>query len=428
MTHKKMRMDYKWVILILCFLMEFICLGFCSSNTGLYTKAVTEALHIKRSVYSLSSSIRYAVQVLVALQFGTLVSRFGVKKMVCVGMLSLTASTAIRAYATQVYHLYIGSVLWGAGIVFAGGAIAGTIIRRWFHQNVGRYTGIVMSANGIGGAVAAQIVSPLINNGEVFGYRKAYLLSAIISFAISIIIILFLREQPADYTASGDAGGKKQPKGALWKGIPYETVKKRPYFYVAAALVFITGISLQSVGNIALVYMADIGMAPGFIATTATVGSLALTFSKVLVGVTYDKRGLRTVLLLCQSAAMLGFLLKAVLTNSAAGLVMAMTAAVLQSFAMPMETVVIPLMSNDLFGSASYTKVLGVFMAMNSLGLCLGSPLGDLCFDIFGTYKPCFWFFTVLLFGVAVCYHFVIRAAYRDKATVLAESAAPAQQ
>ena len=44
MTLQKTRLDYKWVILILCFFMEFICLGFCSSNVGLYTKAVTEAL------------------------------------------------------------------------------------------------------------------------------------------------------------------------------------------------------------------------------------------------------------------------------------------------------------------------------------------------------------------------------------------------
>lgn len=424
MMLKKTRLDYKWVILILCFLMEFTCLGFCSSNTGLYTKAVTEALHIKRSVYSLSISIRYAVQVLVALQFGTLVSRFGVKKMVCVGMLCLTASTVIRAYATQVYHVYMGCILWGVGIVFAGGTIAGTIIRRWFHQDVGRYTGIVMSANGIGGAVAAQIISPLINNGEVFGYRKAYLLSALLSLAISIVVMLFLREQPATHAADGKNDGKKKAKGVLWQGLPYETVKKRAYFYGAAALVFITGISMQSVGNVSLVYLTDIGMAPGFVATIATVSSLCLTFGKVLVGVTYDKRGLRTTVLLCLIAAMVGFLLNAILTNSPAGLVMAVIAALLQAFAMPMETVVIPLMSGDLFGSVSYTKVLGVFMAMNSLGLCLGSPIGDLCFDICGTYKPCFWFFTVMLLVVAVCYHLVIRAAYRDKTAILAEEEA----
>ena len=73
MTLKKSRLDYKWVILVVCFFMEFLCLGFCSSNVGLYTKAVTEALEIKRSVYSLTTSIRYAVQVITALYFGTLI-------------------------------------------------------------------------------------------------------------------------------------------------------------------------------------------------------------------------------------------------------------------------------------------------------------------------------------------------------------------
>ena len=423
MTRSKTRIEYKWVILILCFLMELICLGFCSSNIGLYTKAVTEALQIKRSVYSLSISIRYAVQVLVALNFGTLVNRFGVRKMACVGLLSLTSSVLIRAYATHIFHIYIGCVLWGIGIVFSGGTMAGTIVKRWFHQDVGRYTGIVMSANGIGGAVAAQIISPLINNGEVFGYRKAYLLSAIISLTVSVIVMLFLRE-PSDHGASAGVTGKKKPKGSLWQGIPYETVKTKPYFYLTAAMVLITGISLQSVGNISIVYMADIGLAPGFIATTATVSSLCLTCSKILVGVAYDKRGLRTTLMLCYSAAVFSFVLLAFLTDSAAGQVLAMTATVLQVFAIPMETVIIPLMTNDLFGSASYNKVLGIFMAMNSLGLCLGSPLGNLYYDIFGTYRPCFRFFAILLIAVATGYHFVLRAAYRDKAGVLAETEA----
>ena len=173
MTLKKSRLDYKWVILAVCFLMEFICLGFCSSNGGLYTKAVTEALNMKRSVYSLSTSLRYAVQVITALSFGAMIERFGVKKMSVAGLLSLTASVAIRALATKFYHFYIGGALWGVGIVFCGGTMAGTITRRWFHKNVGTYTGIVMSANGIGGAIAAQIITPMINNGETFGYVPA---------------------------------------------------------------------------------------------------------------------------------------------------------------------------------------------------------------------------------------------------------------
>ena len=170
MVLKKLRSDYKWVVLIVCFLMEFLCLGFCSSNMGLYTVPVTSALGIDRLAYSCWSSIRYAVQVITALFFGTMVNRFGIKKMVFMGLCSLIGATLLRAFSTSVLHIYIAGALHGFGIVYVGGTMAGTIVRRWFKQDIGKFTGIVMSANGIGGAVAAQIISPIINNGETFGY------------------------------------------------------------------------------------------------------------------------------------------------------------------------------------------------------------------------------------------------------------------
>ena len=299
--------------------------------------------------------------------------------------------------------------------------MASTIVRRWFHQDVGRYTGLVMSANGIGGAIAAQIISPLINNGEVFGYRKAYVLSAVVSLVISIVVLLFLRENPVDGPAVPADSGKKKSKGVQWVGIPYETARKKPYFYAIAALIFLTGISLQSVGGASLVHMADIGINAGFIATTATVFSLCLTFSKILVGVTYDKKGLRFALLMCLSAGLGCFLLCALMTNTPLGMGMAMTARVIEALAFPVETVMIPLLVSDLFGSASYNKVLGVFYAMNSLGLCLGSPIGDLFYDTLGTYRPCFWIFSVLFLMVILGYLLVLRAAYKEKNKVLAE-------
>ena len=196
-------------------------------------------------------------------------------------------------------------------------------------------------------------------------------------------------------------------------------LKKKPYFYLTAALVFLTGISLHSASNSTLVFMQDVGLTPEFVAIAATTCSLCLCVSKVLIGVVYDKKGLRFTLLMCQLAAIFCFFIYALLQNTAAGRVMAITATVLECFALSMETVMIPLISNDLFGSAAYDKVLGIFTAMNSLGLCLGAPLGDLCYDTFGSYRPCFWFFTGLLVIITVVYHLVISTAYRDKKALL---------
>ena len=219
----KKRLDYKWVILAACFMMEFVCLGFCSSNPGLYTNAVTTALGIPRSLYAIGTSIRYVVQVLVAFSFGSLIQRFGHKKLVALGLFSLCASMLARCYAANIIHHYIGCALWGFGIVLSGGTMAGAIVRQWFHEDIGKYTGIVMSANGIGGAIAAQIISPIINNGETFGYRKAYLLSVAISLCISIAV-LFLLKSNASQTATA---GKKKARGQIWVGIDYAVVKKK---------------------------------------------------------------------------------------------------------------------------------------------------------------------------------------------------------
>ena len=104
MSRLKSRLDYKWVTLVVCFFMEFLCLGFCSSNVGLYTVPVTSALGIDRLAYSYWGSIRYAVQVIVALYFGTLVNRFGIRKMVFTGLLSLIGATLLRAFGTNVLH------------------------------------------------------------------------------------------------------------------------------------------------------------------------------------------------------------------------------------------------------------------------------------------------------------------------------------
>lgn len=416
---KKRQIDYKWVVLVTCFMMEFVCLGFCSSNPGLYTGAVTTALGIPRSLYALGTSIRYIVQVIVGAFFGALIQRFGIKKLVGVGLFSLCGSITMRYLTANIWHHYIGCVLWGLGMVFAGGTMASTVVRRWFQEDIGKVTGIVMSANGIGGAIAAQIVSPLINNGETFGYRKAYLLSAIVSVVISVVVLILVRDNPA--AEKKPTKHTKKARSQLWDGIPFAQVKKKPYFYLTFAMIMLTGISLHSVGTISIVYMEDLGMNATFVATTATVSSLALTFAKIFTGFSYDKKGLRFTILLCHSCSMFAYLLKANMTNSTVGMVMAMTATVLGTIAMPLETVMIPLISNDLFGTASYAKVMGILYAANSLGLCLGSPLCDMYRELAGgSYRACYWFFTGLMVLVTIGFQLVIRAAYKDKEKILA--------
>ena len=413
---KKNKLDYKWIILGICFLMTFVCLGFCSSNKGLYLTAITEALDIKRSLFSINDSCRFVASAVINLFFGTLVERFGVRKMTAFGFVSLIASTLIYAYATNIFVFYIGGTLLGIGLAFTTTTMASSVIRRWFKKDIGKYTGIVFAANGIGGAVAAQIASPMINEeGNPFGYRTSYLVVALIVLMVGVLAVVLLRERPQNEVPVVSTTTKKKVSNETCYGIKYEQAKKRPYFYLSAIMVLLTGFILQGITGVYAAHMKDVGLNAGYIATVVSVFSLSLTASKLVVGALYDRFGLRIILILCQGSTVLAFLAMVFLSPSASGMVLAMVFAIFYALALPLETLVIPLIVNDMFGVASYDKILGIFCAMNYTGYALGAPIVNLCYDIFGSYKPILLTFSLLMIPICIVFQFGVSAAQKDK-------------
>ena len=79
----------------------------------------------------------------------------------------------------------------------------------------------------------------------------------------------------------------------------------------------------------------------------------------------------------------------------------------------------IPLIVNELFGAASYNKILGIFAAMNYAGYSLGTPLINLTYDIFGTYSPVFLVLGLLMLPTCAVFQLVIRTAHKERAQVL---------
>lgn len=411
----KRKFDYKWVIFVLCFFMNFVCLGFCSSNKGLYLSAITEALGIKRSLFSINDSCRFVSTALINLFFGTLIYRFGFRKMAAFGFSCLVASSLIYSISNNIWGFYLGGILLGFGASFTTTTMTGSLIRRWFKTDIGKYTGIVFAANGIGGALAAQIISPLIyHETNPFGYRISYRLVALVTLITGIAVILLLREHPKDEEGSTIVK-KRSSRGRSWEGLPFDTLRKRPYFYVIALCTLMTGFILQGIGGVYAAHFKDVGIDAGYLATIASIYSLTLTISKILVGFVYDKKGLRFILLMCHGATVIAFALLLLVSNTLSGKIMAVIFSLLYALAIPLETLVIPLVVNDAFGSTAYDKVLGIMTAMNYTGYALGTPLINLCYDSYGTYTPIFVAFIVLMPLIALTIQLALRGVQKDK-------------
>lgn len=398
----------KVMVMAACFSMIFVCLGFCSSNKSMYLSAITEALGIKRSLFSISDSCRYIATAVVNLFFGALIQRFGVKKLVGAGFLCLIISTLLYASATHVAVFYLGGCFLGIGLAWTTTTMASYLVNRWFQNNRGTMSGMVLCANGLGGALAAQIITPIIyNEGNAFGYRNAYNLVAVLLLITGILVVMFIREPSGVSTADA----KKKTRERTWQGITLAEALRKPYFYAAAVCVFLTGMSLQGINGIAAAHFGDVGMDKNFVATVLSIHSIVLCGSKFLAGFSYDKLGLRVTLIICEVCGLLSFLAMALAGADAFGMGCAAVWGVLSALALPLETVMVPLITADLFGEQDFSKLVGIFVALNTAGYAFGTPTFNLFYDILETYVPVFYLIVPIMLATIVSFHFIIKTA-----------------
>lgn len=413
------RFHYAWVIFGICFLMVCVALGFCSSTSGLYLSAITADLQIPRSLYAIGNSFRYLATALVNLFFGKLVLRFGPRKLSALGFGCLALSCLVNACARGIAGFYLGGVLLGVGLAWTTTTMVAYVVERWFTSRKGTIMGFILAANGIGGAVSIPLLTPVIY-GTSDGWRSSYLMVAGLLLVVGILVFLLLRNQPQDKGLSPLGSGQTvhKQRGREWNGISTETAVRRPYFYLCLVYVFLTGMMLQSISSVASAHMLDRGLSPELSASILSVYSLCITGSKMWAGFSFDRFGLRTTVMFCGLCAVAGFLLLAFISNG----VTAMIAMIFFALSLPLETIMLPLITSELFGRHSYAAIMGLVVSCNTLGYAAGAPLMNLIFDKTGTYSWIMVWMAGLMAVLSVQIQFVISAAHREQRAVEAKN------
>lgn len=416
---KRKSFNYAWVIVLICALMVCVVLGFCSSSKSLYIKAITDTLGISRSSFSVNDSCRFVATSIVNLFFGFLISKFGAKKLIAAGFVCLISSCLIYSFATNIFVFYIGGVLLGMGLSWTTTTMVGYVVNKWCSSNRGTIMGAILASNGVGAAIATMIVSPIINK-SAYGYQDAYRLVALILLIVFILVMLFFKNSPKNAEGEKSDVPKKKGRGQSWEGIEYSDAVKRAYFYSALVCVFLTGMMLQGITGISTPHMYDCGLDEVYVALVLSAHSLALTLFKFLTGFLYDRLGLRFTSNICMFTAVATFLFLANVTDSATGRAFAMIYGVFSSLSLPLETIMLPIYASDLFGEKSFSKILGLFVSVNTAGYALGAPVSNLCFDLTGSYNIALYISSVLMVGVIIVMNLVITTANRKRKAITA--------
>ena len=416
----KRKIHYKWIVVCSCFLMVFTCLGFCSSTTPLFLGPITETLGIKRSLFSVSSSLRYITTAIVNVFFGALIARIGARKLICFGFLALIGSALCYGLATHIAVLYLGGILLGMGFSFTTTTMVGFIVHKWCKKNKGTIMGAVLAANGLGGALSVQIVSPIIESSK--GYRAAYLVIAAILAAVGMLVVLLVREAPknGEEEEGDNAASPKKRRGRGWVGVESGVAFRRPYTWAVLVCIFLCGLTLNGITGISAAHMRDVGLDPAFVATVISVHSLALAGFKFLSGFLYDRFGLRVTVAISTLTGVGVMIALASVTDTVLGAVLAVIYGVFSALALPLETVMLPIFANDLFGEHSYNKMLGIIVSVNTAGYAAGALFMNICFDLLKSYRSALFVSAGLMAIVAISIQVAFTGAYRQKRAILA--------
>ena len=177
---------------------------------------------------------------------------------------------------------------------------------------------------------------------------------------------------------------------------------------------------LQGITGIAGTHLKDVGIDKGLVATVLSTHSVVLCFSKFLAGFSYDKIGLQKTLLICEFCGVCSFVALALAGGSQTGVVFAFAWGALAALALPLETVMVPLIAADLFGEKDNARIMGIFVSVNTAGFAFGTPVANAIFDVFGTYVPVLYVIAGAMLAIMVGFCFIIRAAEKEKKRVAA--------
>lgn len=418
---EQIRKHYHWVIAVVAIVQMLIYGGASNNFSGYHMIPVTAALGISRTAFSLAESIRSIATVTSTFFSGALIRRFGYRRAASVALLMASIAYVLFSSMQAYWMLVLGCVMMGMvqGICFVAGV--SSLVNVWFHKYRGTILGLVTAATGVGSTFLGFLQAPLIEN---ISWRASFSMVAVLQLCLAVLVFSLVRSTPASIGLRpfGDAAPavEKAHKRSVdqWSGFSMEFLRKRPAYYLLCVCAFLSGICILTTQFNIVPFFQDCGMSVTRASRLYGAMMLALGVFKLLIGILCDAVGAKRVLLLCHVACTVGLAMVMLLPQTDLAMIIALIVYVI---AIPITTMMFPLVSAELFGRKAQTQYIGTVMAMTSAGSIISSTLANAVYDFMGSYRPVFWGSAVLSLVMIPAYCLLYQTVKRDKLLVTAE-------
>lgn len=145
-----------------------------------------------RGAVSCGQGVLIVVSVVVLLWVGRLLDRFGIRRVILIGIATMSVALVIFSQVHSLAQLCLAMALLGVGSALATGVPVQTLAVRRFPQGAGKILGVVFAGQSLGGVMIPLASTPLI---KAFGWRGSSLVFGV-TLLFLFLFVLLLQNPP----------------------------------------------------------------------------------------------------------------------------------------------------------------------------------------------------------------------------------------
>jgi MFS family permease len=339
---------------------------------GLFIKPLSLSFGWHREAISAGFTIAALTVAGASPALGILLDRFGPRRIVlpCIAIFSLALASlaGLSSSLTRFYFTFFVIGLVGNGTAYIGYSRA---ISTWFTRRRGFALSIMLAGSGCGAMLLPAVTQGMLTH---YGWRMAYLLLALIAFAIGFPLTAgFVRE-------------RRVPRAHAERSnrVPIRAAVASRTFWIIAITVCLYAFSVNGALAHLSALLTDRGVsAQGAAYCISAVGATGLV-GRLITGLVLDRffgPRVSQIMLLCTVA---GIVVLSVATTLGAGL----TAAGLIGFSMGSEGDITPYLLSRYFGIERLSTLYALTWTTYAIGGATGPLFLGRIFDVVGSYRP----------------------------------------
>ena len=406
LTRKSPKVFYGWWIVGACFLLSLYVGGTFILGFTAFFEPIANEFGWSYTQVSFAASLRGANMGILAPLMGFLVDRWGPRRLVLGGIILLGIALILLSRVTSLSMFYGTFIIVAFGISGLSPTVLIATVNNWFRRNAGIAIGIMAC----GFALGSLLVPVVVRLIDVYDWRTAIFILAVLTFALGVPLSLLFRYKPEQYgyLPDGDQNNTAIPSEEPVPGQALEVevdigvkeaLKSRAFWHIGLAMALLF-LPLSAVVVHVMPYLSSVGIARStstMVATAIPLVSIIGRLSSGWLADKFNKTQIAAGFIILVSLGLLFF--SYVLDERMWPLIpFIILFGIGWGSNLPMRAALM----REYFGRTNLGTLFGFMMGLVAMGGVMGPIIAGWVFDNWGSYHAVWLLFAFIVLGAAI--------------------------